>query len=444
MTHPIRDRRASLEDRPLKHVVVLGANGTMGFGSGGLFTQAVPRVTFLARTREKAAEGVAAAVKQVRSSSLATRTDVGDYDTDLERSLADADLVFEALSEDMDIKREMFERVDAARRPDSIVATVTSGISINALCEGRSDSFRKNFLGLHFFNPPNVIVGTELIAGRETDPAVVDFVEAFAELKLGREMVRTYDTPGFAGNRVGFKVLNEAAQLAEEYGPAAVERIIGPYTGRALTPLATIDLVGWDVHKAIVDNVYDLTKDEAHGTLRMPAYMDALVAKGVLGDKSGRGFFAKEAGKKVVLDPASGEYRPFEPVDRADLAYVDDIARLYSQGRYKQGVAAFLAAPGEAATIARRVVAGYISYAFERVGEVAETINDIDRIMAAGFNWAPPSVLVDAMGAAAAVALIEGAQLNVPTVLADAASAGRTAPFFVHPTMNPGKFFVAA
>ena len=163
MTNPRRERRAKLDERPIDHVVVLGANGTMGFGSGGLFTQAVPRVTFLARSREKAAEGVAAAVKQVRSSSLASRTDVGDYDNDLESTLADADLVFEALAEDMDVKREMFERVDGARRPDSIVATVTSGISINALCEGRSDSFRRNFLGLHFFNPPNVIVGTELI-----------------------------------------------------------------------------------------------------------------------------------------------------------------------------------------------------------------------------------------------------------------------------------------
>ena len=444
MTNPSRDRRANLDERSINHVVVLGANGTMGFGSGGLFTQAVPRVTFLARSSDKAVEGVAAAVKQVRSSSLASRTDVGDYDNDLERTLADADLVFEALAEDMEIKREMFERVDAARRPDSIVATVTSGISINALCEGRSDSFRKNFLGLHFFNPPNVIVGTELIAGRDTDPAVVDFVEAFAELRLGREMVRTHDTAGFAGNRVGFKVLNEVAQLAEKYGVGAMERIIGPYTGRALTPLATIDLVGWDVHKAIVDNVHALTNDEAHDTLRMPAYMDALVAKGVLGDKSGRGFFAKDGGQRVVLDPATGDYAPLTPVDRDDLGYVDDVARLYSQGRYKEGVAAFLAAPGEAATIARRVVAGYISYSFERVGEVAESINDIDRIMAAGFNWAPPSVLVDAMGAAAAVRLIESAELTVPAVLAEAARAGRTAPFFVHPTMNPGKFFVAA
>ena len=175
----------------------------------------------------------------------------------------------------------------------------------------------------------------------------------------------------------------------------------------------------------------------------MPAYMDAMVAKGVLGDKSGGGFFVKKGKERLELDPATGNY--IEPtVARTDLAYVEDISRLYAQGRYKEGMAAFLAAPGEAAAIARRVVAGYISYSFERVGEVAESITDIDRIMAAGFNWAPPSVLVDAMGAAAAVTLIEGAQLTVPKVLAEAASTGRTAPFFVHPTMNPGKFFVAA
>ena len=139
----------------------------------------------------------------------------------------------------------MFDRVEKVRRDDSIVATVTSGLSINDLAEGRSDSFRKHFLGLHLFNPPNVIVGTELIAGRDTDPQVVDFVEAFARVRLGREVIRTNDSPAFAGNRVGFKVLNEVAQLAEQLGSALVDRIIGPYTGRALTPLATIDLVGW-------------------------------------------------------------------------------------------------------------------------------------------------------------------------------------------------------
>ena len=116
---------------------------------------------------------------------------------------------------------------------------------------------------------------------------MVDFVEAFARVKLGREIVRTHDTPAFAGNRVGLKVLNEAAQLAEQIGPLLVDRIVGPYTGRALTPLATIDLVGWDIHRAIVDNVYANTDDEAHETLELPGYMDKLMEKGVLGDKTG-------------------------------------------------------------------------------------------------------------------------------------------------------------
>ena len=107
--------RALLASRAINHVVVIGANGTMGFGSAGLFTNAVPRVTFLARTKEKAAEGVAAAVKQVRSSSLASRTDIGDYEHDLDRVCGEADLIFEALSEDLAIKRPMFERIDAAR-----------------------------------------------------------------------------------------------------------------------------------------------------------------------------------------------------------------------------------------------------------------------------------------------------------------------------------------
>src|SRR4051812_18014667 len=163
MTQSVLDRRERLSARSIDHVVVIGANGTMGYGSGGVFTQAVPKVTFLARSREKAAEGVAAAVKQVRSSSLASRTEIGDYDHDLERVVGEADLVFEALAEDLEMKQAMFERVDKARRPGSIVATVTSGISINALCDGRSDDFRRHFVGLHLFNPPNVIVGTELI-----------------------------------------------------------------------------------------------------------------------------------------------------------------------------------------------------------------------------------------------------------------------------------------
>jgi 3-hydroxyacyl-CoA dehydrogenase len=437
------EARKVLASRKIERVVVLGANGTMGYGSAALFSQAVPHVTFLARTRDKADEGLAAAIKQVRSPTVASRADTGDYDNDLESAVGRADIVFEALTEDFAIKKDMFDRVEKARQDDSIVATVTSGLSINALCEGRSDSFRKHFLGLHFFNPPNVITGTELIAGADTDPAIVDFVDVFSRVRLGREMIRTADTPAFAGNRVGFKVLNEAAQLAEELGPVLVDRLVGPYTGRALTPLATIDLVGWDIHRAIVDNVFEKTADEAHATLELPAYMAKLMEKGTLGDKSGAGFFKRDGKARLALDVASGDYKPVDEIALPPLGYIDDVSSLYRQGRYEEGIQVFLAADGDEAALARKVIAGYISYAFHRAGEVTETITGIDLIMGAGFNWAPPSVLVDTMGADSAVRMIEEAGLPVPEILSKAAASGEPRRFFDHPVINVGKYFVA-
>jgi 3-hydroxyacyl-CoA dehydrogenase len=435
-------RRALAESRSIKKVVVLGANGTMGYGSGALFASAVPEVTFLARTKEKAEQGLAAASKMLRSNTIQSRVTCGSYDADLERAVAEADLVFEAVTEILDLKREFFKRVDAARRPDSIVCTVTSGLSINSLAEDCSDSFRKNFCGLHFFNPPNVIVGTELVAGKETDPAVLDFVEAFAIEKLGRVMIRTHDTPGFAGNRVGFKVLNEAAQLAEEHGPLLIDALVGPYTGRAMTPLATIDLVGWDIHRAIVDNIVALTKDEAHETLKLPAYMAELMEKqGFLGRKAKNGFFTRdEDGGKLVLDPKTGKYQPAKSIALPDLGFIKEIAECHRRGEYARGMALFAKAPGDAAKLARKVIAGYIAYSFERVGECTDTITGIDLIMGMGFNWAPPSVLVDVLGKDAAVAMIEEAGLAVPATLADAKPGEK---LFDVPTINIGKFFVA-
>ncbi len=436
--------RELIASRSIERVVVLGANGTMGYGSAALFTQAVPQVVLLARSKAKAEEGLGAAIRQVRSPTVASRARVGDYERDLESALAEADLIFEALTEDLEVKRAMFDRVEKHRRADSIVATVTSGLSINRLGEGRGESFRRHFLGLHLFNPPNVIVGTELVAGRDTDPALLDFVEAFSRVRLGREVVRTADTPGFAGNRVGFKLLNEAAQLAEELGPVLVDRIIGPYTGRALSPLATIDLVGWDIHRAIVDNVYAQTRDEAHHTLRLPAYMDKLMERGVLGNKTGRGFFWRDEERRLhALDPVSGDYKPQSEFALPDLGYIDRVARLHAEGRYREGMQAFLEAEGPQAALARKVVAGYVSYAFHRVGEVTESIDGIDRIMGTGFNWAPPGVLVDTFSAPAAVAMIEKAELPVPDQLAEAARTGAPRRFFAHPHINVGRFFVA-
>ena len=127
-----------------------------------------------------------------------------------------------------------------------------------------------------------------------------------------------------------------------------------------------------------------------------------------------------------------------------DLSYIDDVATLYAEGRYEEGMQIFLGAEGDEAAIARKAIAGYISYAFHRVGEVTESIDGIDRIMGTGFNWAPPSVLVDTMGGAAeAVAMIEKAGVAVPEILAEAARTGEPKRFFTNPRINVGKFFVA-
>jgi len=151
---------------------------------------------------------------------------VGDYALDVGGGGHQGDLIFEAVAEDFDVKREMYEKIDTWRREGSIVCSVTSGLSINDLASHHSEDFQKHFLGLHFFNPPNVIVGTELIASKDTDPGLLDFIEVYSEKKLGRTMIRTHDTAGFAGNRVGFKVLNECAILAEEHGPALMDKIV--------------------------------------------------------------------------------------------------------------------------------------------------------------------------------------------------------------------------
>src|SRR5487761_337928 len=196
-------------------VAILGANGTMGAGAAGVFAGAGFEVTMLARERDKAAAGMQAAQNAARAEAVADRIKLGGYD-DLERAVREAGFVFESLAEDLALKRHFFEQVDRFRTPGAIIATGSSGLSIAEMSKGRSDSFRKHFLGVHLFNPPHVIVGTEVIPGAETDAAMLKSVIAMLTHRLGRKVIVTKDRPAFVGNRVGFKVLNEVAQLAAE------------------------------------------------------------------------------------------------------------------------------------------------------------------------------------------------------------------------------------
>lgn len=409
----------------IRKVVVLGANGTMGAASAAMFSGAGIHTVLLARTQPKAAEARSKAETLLRGKPIRPMA-IGAYATDLARELADADLVLECLAEDYATKHDMFAVVDRVRRPGTIVATVTSGLSIHHLAAGRSADFRSCFLGVHLFNPPTMIRGCELIPHMETDLEVFESVRAFLTA-LDREVVVTDDSPGFAGNRIGFRVLNECAQLAEMVGPARLDMLLGTHTGRALAPLATIDLVGWDVHRAIVDNLYAHTSDEARQAFVLPVYMLRGIAAGCLGRKTGRGFFRVE-GKKpdqkvFALEPGTDDYRLV--VDVPPPPFVARMKIAHKEGRPDVAMGVLCDTDDPEAIVVKRFLVGYASYALGRVGEVVETVRDVDRIMQHGFAWSTPSSIVNALGLDRAIALMDEYKLPVPEVVKSAADRRR-------------------
>lgn len=431
----------------LKKVVVLGANGAMGAGSGALFAAGGCEVVLVARDLAKA-EGALAQVQSITKSERVTDgISCAAYSEGMAKILAGADLVFECLAEDLELKKQIFAEVDAARPADALVATVSSGLSIRAMADGRSPGFQGHFAGIHLYNPPHVMTGVEVIPHPAMPAEVAAELESLLTERFGRNAITTADSPAFAGNRIGFKVLNEVAQLAEQHGVQRMDTLVGPYTGRAMAPLATIDLVGWDVHQAIVDNVAANTSDEGTASFKLPAYMGRLIHHGHLGDKTPElgGFYRRvtQDGKarSEVLDPASGNYTIAQP--SIAIAFVDEIRALNRAGRYQQGVDKFMAAEGPDADIARKVILGYVSYAFNRVGagEVVQDYAAIDRIMTAGFNWAPPSGLVDFIGAKRTVDLLKRYDLPSAPILEAAAKGELPTPLFNLPFVTPGRYF---
>ncbi len=413
----------------------------MGAGSGAVFVAAGIPTTFLARTREKARAGLERAEEMLKSTAIRALVEIGSYEDDLPRAVGEADLILEAVAEDLATKQAFFADVDRHRKAETVVATVSSGLSIAAMCRDRSPDFRRCFMGIHFYNPPNVIVGCELIGHAGTDPDLLAAVGRWLGERCGREVIETTDTPAFAGNRVGFRVLNEVAQLAAEHGVAQLDALLGPHTGRAMAPLATIDFVGWDVHRAIVDNLHATTADEARAAFVLPPYMARLIAAGHLGNKTpDRGGFYRLDGKtRLVLDPASGTYAPAAPVELPP--FVTRMKALHRVGRYRDALDVLATAPGAAADLARKVVLGYVSYGLGRVGEVVRAPRDVDRIMGFGFNWAPPGLVADFLGLKRTVTLLEQARLPVPAALLDAAE--RRQPLFAEPHVDKGRFFFA-
>jgi 3-hydroxyacyl-CoA dehydrogenase len=427
----------------IRKILVLGGTGRMGSAAAAVFAKAGIQAVVIGRTAAKAAAGRTRAAQRA-GLRAATAITCATYE-DLERELATVDLVFEAVSEHLAIKRAVLAQIDGLCRPGTIVATATAALSIAELCAGRTAEFRRHFVGIHLCYPPAVVTGCELISHATTDLGVMAVVRDWLTAALGREVVEAADTPGFAGNRVGFRLLNEVAQLAEEHGVAFLDQLVGPHTGRAIAPLATIDLVGWDAHQAIVDRLYAGTHDVARDQFRLPAAMRRGIARGQLGRKTPErgGFYRTQGATQLVLDLATGDYRPLAEAIPVMPPFVDAMKQAIRSGRgYRAAIEILCAAHGHEAELLRRILLGYLSYGLGLVGDVVARPRDIDRIMGFGFLWAPPSVLVDAIGPGRTIVLLERAQLPVPAAVLEAAVHQRA--LFDEPRLDRAEFFLAA
>src|SRR5215831_17734433 len=293
----------------MKHihrVAILGA-GTMGARIAAHFANAgvpsylldiVPPDADGPARNKIAAAGLEAATKAkpaaFMDASLARLVTVGNFEDDLKK-LADVDWIIEAVVENLEIKRSLLGKVDALRKPGTIITTNTSGLPVGKIAEGFSDDFRKAWFGTHFFNPPRYMRLLEIIPTPDSDRALIDAVSYFSDVRLGKGVVMAKDTPNFIGNRIGtFSVLN-VIRLMQEMGLTIEE--VDALTGQAVgwpksATFRTIDLVGLDILGQVVGNMITNVHDERND-LKLPDFFHQMLQKKWLGDKTKGGFYKK-------------------------------------------------------------------------------------------------------------------------------------------------------
>lgn len=389
--------------KEIKTATVLGANGTMGAGSAAILAAfGGLKVYMIARTIEKAEEGIKKAIDSVRSDVIRKNMIPKTYE-DLENCVLESDWVFEAVAENYESKFEVNQRVAKSRRPNTIVSTVSSGLSIEKLASVFDENGQKYYYGTHFFNPPYKLILCELIIHPKNDQEFTKQLIQYLEKVLIRHVVVCKDKPGFAGNRIGFQFMNEAAQYAEKFkdknGIYYIDQILSEYTGRAMPPLATIDLVGLDVHKAIVDNIYQNTNDAAHNTFLVANFINDLIEKGALGDKVGKGIYKKEKNEegKIVQKVYDIQKKEYVDLPKFDMSFKKKAIELIRESDYSNFGKHIKHSTGEEAELVQYFIARYISYSLSLVPEVTD-IKGVDGAMGFGFNWVPPTAWIDLLG----------------------------------------------
>jgi len=308
----------------------------------------------------------------------------------------DADWIIEAVTEDLEIKRNLLARVEQHRRPGAMVTSNTSGLPIHLVAEGRSDDFQAHWAGTHFFNPPRYMKLVELIAGPKTKPEVLAALDEFCDRRLGKGVVVAKDSPNFIANRIGtFSMLNALRLMAElDMTVEEVDACTGPAIGQPKSAtFRTADLVGLDVLAHVVRNIYDtVPKDESREIYKLPGMIEQMMKRGWLGEKTGGGFYkrVKKGGGEneiLTLDTKTMEYRARQKAKFASIEagkMIDD-----TRERLRAFVGPIL--EGKVVDKAARFIWNALSetclYAARRVPEIADRIVEVDRAMRWGFNW---------------------------------------------------------
>jgi 3-hydroxyacyl-CoA dehydrogenase len=431
----------------IRKVAVLGA-GVMGSGIAAHLANSGVRALLLDIVPPKAAPGEDTASKAFRnkfalgalanmrkqkpsplfSEQVLTAIEVGNFEDDMAR-LAECDWVIEVVKEDLAVKQGLFAKVEQHARKDAIVSSNTSGLSIRGMLEGRGPEFRKRFLVTHFFNPVRYMKLLELVAGPETDAEVVRTVHRFGEEVLGKGIVYGKDTTNFIANRIGvYGMMRTLVEMQKaEMSIEEVDKIFGPAMGRPKSAIfRTADIVGLDTFVHVAKNCYDtLTQDEERDVFAIPGFLQKMVEKGMLGDKSGGGFYKKNKGGEgekeiLALDLKTLDYRPQAKVRYESLGAAKEVEDVRAR------VATVMGGQDKAAKFAERVTLDVLAYASRRIPEIADDVVNIDRGMRWGFGWdLGPFEVWDAFGVRQGVERMKALGLKPAAWVEEMLAAGR-------------------
>ncbi len=387
----------------VKKVTVLGANGTMGCNVSGIFASfGDAQVYMVSRSLEKSEEAAIKAAKSVKANSIIKNFVPVDY-SKLASCVKNSDLIFESVSEDIDIKIEITHEVAQYIGIDTVFCSGTSGLSITTLAEVLPEKLRKNYIGIHMYNPPYSMTLCELIPTKYTDAKMFEDVKKYMTNKLYRTVVVVKDSPAFLGNRIGFQFINEVLQYSEKFkysgGIDYIDSILGQFTGRSMPPLVTSDFVGLDIHKAIVDNIYQNTSDYARDTFIMPEFAINLVNKGKYGKKAGEGLYKVEvcdSGFKhyMVYDIFSNSYRNKM---NFSFPFAESMIASFAIGDYETAFETLINNRSIEAEMCLEFLLKYVIYSLNATNLVGYDINAADDVMATGFKWCPPLAVIKAL-----------------------------------------------